>query len=70
MANQVTKEKVVKDQIKFAKAIAKAIEAPDGEVSYIDLLDTLAQLGLEIHPMSLQFGNTSSLAYLKELGME
>jgi len=65
----ITPEAMTQAQKVFTSLLSDSLTEVGVDVSHVDLLDCLARLGLEIHPISELYGTTTSNAYLEEIGL-
>jgi hypothetical protein len=58
--------RAIKQQIEWAKTIVDDLNIEDGEVSFVELIDTLAVHGLQLAPVQAMANtwNLSSAAYM------
>jgi len=60
---QIAPEKMTDAQIEFANHLSNQLEEVGIEADSLDILDSLARLGLEMHPISNEYGMSTSIAY-------
>jgi hypothetical protein len=64
---KIATEKMTDAQIEFANDLANQFAEISVEIDSLDILDSLARLGLELHPISDEYGMSTSIAYQQEL---
>ena len=64
---KIAPEKMTDAQIEFAQDLSDQFSEIAVEIDALDILDSLARLGLELHPISDEYGMSTSIAYQRLL---